>query len=125
MNKEFTSVFQINKTITFEVNYYTMGSNKSPHFSTSANQFNRPKTDYNRCGQCQNDLLTGKAKRFYDKWDKLHLSILTENQYNEMIEDLEELKNTYNHIYTCLDKEIYKRSISFSDMKDLSMMKIK
>ena len=53
--KEFHAVFTLSKIKIFEVNYYTLGSNNSPYFTTSAAIFNRPKTDYNRCGQCQDD----------------------------------------------------------------------
>ena len=73
--------------ITFEVSYYTLGNNSSPYFSTSANEFIRSKRDYNRGGQAQNDLLTGKAMQFFKKWDELHLKDLTENQYDEKIKD--------------------------------------
>ncbi|DAH42528.1 MAG TPA: hypothetical protein [Bacteriophage sp.] len=32
--KEFMYCFQISKLITFEVEYYTLGSNSAPYFST-------------------------------------------------------------------------------------------
>lgn len=41
--KEFMYVFQISKLITFEVNFYTLGTNSAPYFSTSANKFCRSK----------------------------------------------------------------------------------
>ena len=50
-------VFQISKLITFEVNFYTLGTNSAPYFSTSANEFCRSKLDYTRGGQAQRDLL--------------------------------------------------------------------
>ena len=31
--KEFQAVFQLSKTIIFEVRYYTLSTNKTPHFS--------------------------------------------------------------------------------------------
>lgn len=34
--KEFMYCFQISKLIVFEVEYYTLGGNKAPYFSTSA-----------------------------------------------------------------------------------------
>lgn len=37
--KEFMYVFQISKLITFEVEFYTLGTNSAPYFSTSANEF--------------------------------------------------------------------------------------
>lgn len=35
----FHYAFQINKMVMFNVNYYILGNNKNPHFSTSAMQF--------------------------------------------------------------------------------------
>lgn len=52
MKKEFLSVFQLSKTKIFEVDYYTLMTNQHPQFSTSANEFNRPKNNYSSCGQC-------------------------------------------------------------------------
>ena len=125
MKKEFLAVFQVTRTITFEVEYYTLGSNSSPYFSTSANVFNRPKTDYNQCGQCQEDVLPrgSKAYHFYKKWDDKHLLDLTESEYEEMITDLETLKNKYNYIIEEPTK--YHSSINFHKCKELSMMKLK
>lgn len=45
--KEFMYCFQISKLIVFEVEYYTLGGNKAPYFSTSAAEFIRSKRDYN------------------------------------------------------------------------------
>ena len=125
MKKEFLAVFQVTRTITFEVEYYTLGSNKNPDFSTSANEFNRPKTDYNRCGQCQEDVLPrgSKAYQFYKKWNYKHLLDLTESEYEEMIADLEILKNKYNYIIEEPSKN--HSSICFHTCKELSMMKLK
>lgn len=125
MKKEFLAVFQVTRTITFEVEYYTLGSNSSPYFSTSANVFNRPKTDYNQCGQCQEDVLPrgSKAYQFYKKWDDKHLLDLTESEYEEMVSDLEALKNKYNYIIEEPSKN--HSSISFHTCKELSMMKLK
>lgn len=65
--KEFMYCFQISKMIVFEVEYYTLGSNKAPYFSTSAAEFIRSKRDYNRCGQAQAALLPkgSPARRFW------------------------------------------------------------
>ena len=97
--KEFKAVFQISKTIIFEVGYYTLGNNNHPYFATSASQFCRNKRDFSRCGQCQADILTGQAKRFWGKWDTLHLKDLTDNEYAEMYSDLLELCSVYNFMY--------------------------
>lgn len=93
--QEFQYVFVTDRGKVFEVNYRTLASNANPYFTTSAGVFNRPRTDYNRCGQCQDDVLTGEALRFYKKWDKLHLKDLTEAQYNELTKDIAKLTEVY------------------------------
>ena len=47
---EFMYDFCISRITVFEVSYYTLGSNSHPYFATSAAVFNKPKTDYKRCG---------------------------------------------------------------------------
>lgn len=115
MKTEFKYTFQITRKVIFEVSYYTLGSNKNPHFTTSAAVFNQPKTDFSQCGQCQDSVLTGKAVKFYKKWDYLHLKDLTAAEYEEIIEDIEELKNAYNWI----------SGQSFSAQRELSKSKLK
>lgn len=104
--KEFISVFQMSKTIIFEVKYYTLGNNEHPHFTTSASEFCRNKKDYKRCGQDQPDLLKNfrTARKFFEKWDALHLHDLTQAQYSEMLKDLESPKDRYNFIFEELDE---------------------
>lgn len=106
MKKEFRAVFQLTKTIIFEVRFYTLSNNTAPHFATSAAQFCRNKRDFNQCGQAQKSLLRGfpPAMRFFKKWDSLHLHDLTPEQYEEMRRDLEELKQRYNFIFEELDE---------------------
>lgn len=93
--KEFERTFVIGRGVVFEVNYRTLASNANPYFATSAGVFNRPRTDYNQCGQCQAEVTTGKAKEFYKKWDKLHLKDLTDKQYKELVSDVEALAEAY------------------------------
>lgn len=104
--KEFQAVFQLSKTIIFEVRYYTLSTNKSPYFTTSASQFCRNKQDYSRCGQAQESLLPPYpvAMRFFKKWDSYHLKDITPVQYEELIADLESLKSQYNFIFEELDE---------------------
>lgn len=124
MRKEFRAVFQISKIVVFDVNYYTLGSNKKPHFSTSASEFIRSKRDYSRCGQAQEALLPkhSSARKFWEKWDKKHLHDLTECEYNELQADLDELKGEYNYIYDELDetRKPYSPCISFLRVVELS-----
>lgn len=124
MKKEFISVFKITNMIMFEVNYYTLGNNNAPHFSTSAMKFIRSKRDYERCGQCQDELLKGFARQFYKKWDNKHLADLNSEEYAELMSDIEEMKNTYEHIYIEDDTFRNKNSnIPFYKVKELSMNK--
>lgn len=121
---EFSYAFQLTRKIIFEVNYHTIGSNDHPYFSTSANEFNQPKTDYTRCGQAQPDLCTGVAKSFYEKWDFLHTKDLTDEQFHEIIDDIEELKNKYNYIeHISNDGPV--RDVSFHECRELSMQNIR
>lgn len=127
-NKEFISTFQITRMIIFKVSYYTLGNNKNPYFTTSANVFVRNKKDYSQCGQCQDKVLPkgGYAREFFKKWDVKHLKDLTSEEYKELIQDLDKLKDTYNNIY--IEKDTFKNqnsNISFYDIKKLSMMKPK
>lgn len=130
--KEFMYVFQISKLITFEVEFYTLGTNSAPYFSTSANEFCRSKRDYTRCGQAQRDLLPkfSPARRFFEKWDHCHLHDLTPAEYEEVTADIEKLKERYNYIKDVRDcfgqsAGCYKTHISFYDIVKLSKMEPK
>lgn len=128
MKKEFIASFQLSKKIVFNVNFYTLENNSYPYFSTSICEFNHPKTDYRRAGQGQEDLTKGflVARRFWRKWDKKHLQDLTEEEYAELIADLEKMKSTYNCLWSDLDeaKKPYNPYFSFERMKELSKMKL-
>lgn len=122
MKKEFLIAFRISRMVIFEVNYYTSSDNSPPFFSTEEYKFNRPKTDWARSGQCQEALLTGKAFRFWCKWDNKHLHDLTKEEYKEMISDLEDLKRTYLYEEKVLD-ESQTSNFQFYKLKELSMKK--
>ena len=98
--KEFHMVFQLSKLILFEVEYYTVANNPSADFSTSAELFMRNKKDFERCGQCQEDLLVNypEAMAFYKKWDVHHLHDLSDEAYSEMVTDLAVLGAKYNYM---------------------------
>lgn len=113
---ELHCVFQLTKKITFDVDYYRLSSNKNQHFSTSANEFNQPKTDYNRCGQCQNDILFGYAKKFYKKWDVWHCKPIPSELYSNLLVDIEVLKGKYNFVFN------NERDIRFQEDKELSKL---
>ncbi len=120
---EFHYAFQLTRKIIFEVDYYTLGSNKSAYFATSACEFNQPKTDWCRAGQAQKDLCTGVAKDFYEKWDHKHLYKLDDAEFEEVVNDLEVLKQHYNYIESKADFQ--PNDIRFWQEKQLSMLKLK
>lgn len=124
MKKEFLYAFCISRTRVFFVEYYTLDTNARPYFVTRAAEFNRPKTDYKRGGQAQDDVCTGSARKFWRKWGALHCKDLTNDQYTELLQDIEELKKAYpHHIEKQLDatKRPYSPRISFYDIKKMSM----
>lgn len=120
---EFHTAFQLTRKIIFEVSYYTLGSNDSAYFTTSAFEFNQPKTDWSRGGQAQEDLCTGPAKAFYKKWDVKHLHRLNDQEFEEMVGDLEVLKQHYNFIEH--KANLKPEDIRFWQEKELSMQKVK
>lgn len=119
----FRIVFQITKTIIFEVEYRRT-SNGTSYLATSASVFNRPKTDYKRCGQCQDFVLPNSslAYSFYEKWDKFHCKYdaISSDLYKELISDLGKLKEEYNY------KERFDdNSATFWQVRSLSMLPLK
>lgn len=126
--KEFMYCFQIDRMTVFEVEYYTLSTNKTPYFSTSAARFIRSKRDYSACGQVQHILPRhSAARRFYEKWDHLHLHDLTPEEYAEMIVDIEVLKTRYNYIEDvreCFGQSAgcYKTHIPFNQIVELSKL---
>ena len=120
---EFSYAFQLTRKIIFNVTYHTLGNNEHPYFSTSANEFNQPKTDYSRGGQAQAELCTGLARQFWEKWDHLHLKDLTDEEYRLICEDIEDLKNRYNYVEHLAEDHVH--DISFNEERELSMQEVK
>lgn len=86
MKKEFKYYFQITKLVMFKVEYYTLGDNESPYFTTSAYKFFRNKKGYERWGQAQDQVLPENSivRQFWEKWDKEHLKNLSDDKYREV-----------------------------------------
>lgn len=128
---EFHAVFAISRMIIFEVSYYTLGNNKTPYFTTSAYEFNQPKTDWRSGGQGQDRLLPDfpKAYTFYKKWDGYHFSVMTRNVFEEMWKDVLELCENYNYLLIAENHPQWKwykdSGFAFSQTKALSMISIK
>lgn len=125
MKQEFLYAFKLDRMTVFEVHYYTLGGNKTPHFSTEAEHFIRSKRDYDRSGQAQETLLPGHkaAYEFYKKWDPKHLHDLTDEEYEEVVRDLEELKSTYQWIYKDPSVPYCIQYFGLHDIKELTMRK--
>ena len=99
-NQAISYSFRTNKRDMFTIRYDRTGNNKNMDFATTASTFNRKRTDYERGGQAQKDILKEgtKARAFYDKWDKKHLGTLTQKEYKELVNDIEDLKKEYPYI---------------------------
>lgn len=99
-DKSLTYSFRVGDRNIFVVRYDRVGDNKTMDFATSSSELNKRRTDITRGGQAQKDLLPkgSKAREFYEKWDKKHLKSLTQKEYNELNNDIEELKKEYPNI---------------------------
>ena len=85
---KFCYTFKVGKKTIFRVS-------NDEYFATGAAVFNRNNTDFDRCGQCQADVLTGHALAFWQKWDHLHLQRLSPEQEGGILNDVEQLKRDY------------------------------
>lgn len=118
--KRFMYAFIISRTRVFEVEYGAIKENKDWYFATSAAKFNQPKTDWQTCGQCEEEVLFGKPKLFFRKWNHKHLTPLTESEYSELLADIEGLKEAYP-LFVYKDENYPCYYIPFREIKDLSM----
>lgn len=120
--REFRYMFQITRMVLFEVSYYTLGDNARPYFATSAHKFNQPKTDYTTGGQCQKEVLPedSEAMAFFRKWDHMHLLELDRDAYDELVGDVEALKDVYNYFSAGRQKSGQVAKISFYKAVELS-----
>lgn len=96
---EFAISFRNSKRTFFSIRYGKLGHlSQDPYFVTSAEELNRNRDDYDICGQAQEILTNEKLLNFFNKWDKFHLKILTLDKYEELIEDIENLKENVPYI---------------------------
>lgn len=120
-NKNICYIFQLSRTVMFQVAYKRLRGNRDPYFSTMTQVFCRNKKDITRGGQCQADVLKDfpLAYRFWKKWDGEHLHKLDYDKYEELLNDIEVLKDEYNWDYTKSDGFPWWREV------ELSMQKVK
>lgn len=126
--KEHHVAFQLSRTEIYEVNIEPnivlrdkqTFHDGTFHFSTTAEIFNRPKTDFNQCGQCQEGVTKNHpaANAHWKKWDRHHLEQVTPELYEEWLQDLWELKAFYNYI----ERD---RDTTFNELRALSMEEVK
>lgn len=96
---EFVINFRDSKRIFFSIQYGMHGHlNQNPYFSTSAGKLNRNRNDYESCGQAQSILTNQNLKEFFEKWNNYHLKTLTFENYNELMQDIKNLKDTIPYI---------------------------
>jgi hypothetical protein len=113
----FIVTFRLAKKKLFHVTFGGLKSHtQQPYFATSGTQLNHNRSGLSRGGQCQESILSKNtlAYKFYEKWNKLHIKELTMEQYNELVQDMEELKAKYNHIESTYFSEIVKFDREFS-----------
>lgn len=124
--KFFDIAFQLDKLSIFEVRYSKFKNNEKfpPDFATSGGKLEKNKRDWEYAGQCQDELLKKfpEAKKFYEKWDNKHLEYLRQDEYEDMLKDLEVLKNKYNYI---LKQPTDDSGISFAEKVWLSKEPLK
>lgn len=123
--KYFIIAFELDRYNIFEVRYSIIGNNLKADFATSAEKFNRRKSDFKNYGQAQDECIGNNmlVRKFYEKWEKKHLKDLTDDEYVELLEDLEILKSKYNYIEEETTK--YYNSFNFEDLVELSKRPIK
>lgn len=118
-NKNVNYIFQLSRMVMFNVSYRRLMGNKQPYFATSAQVFCKNKKDIARGGQCQSDVLKDfpLAYEFWKKWDGEHLHRLNIAKYEELLRDIEELKEEYNWDYTKSDSFPWYREVELSKQK--------
>lgn len=111
-----TTTFRIANRIFFTVNVggQQHRTSEDGYFSTEIGVLNRPRNDYDQCGQGQETVLSKgtPACQFFDKWDHIHLKtvrLFSDEQISELLNDIEVLKNEYPHI----DSSNFNRIVAF------------
>ena len=117
--KEFKFSFQLSKIAILTICYYKLVENESAEFTISVTVLRGAKGDgavarfvnkFNMCGHCKEGY--GAAKFFVDKFNSLHNECLNEMQYNEIVAEIEILKQKYNWI----ESESFNKIVSMSKL---------
>ena len=118
---EFGMAFAIDRMTIFEVYYYQRNGRNFPQFTTMAGKFLQNKKDWQSCGQCQEDVLSGYALEFFRKWDYAHLKELMPEKYYLMRADLVILERAYISYKRFKPDFNGDYHFRFDELKDLSM----
>lgn len=97
----FTLSFRIKKKHFFTVEFGGLKVHRQqPYFSTSGFALNHVRSNWKHGGQCQRNILPKGSLlyKFFEKWDVLHTKPLTMEQFKELKQDIEELKEKYDYV---------------------------
>lgn len=87
--------------------------------------FCRSKKGFTRCGQIQNEVTKNykTARQFCEKWEPKHIKKITDEEYNEIVSDLETLKQAYNYVEW--ESKDGWQSVPFYKLQELSKLPMK
>ena len=96
---EFRYMFKTAPDTIFAVDNRTIGDNDFASFNTSVYQFNEKRNNFLIAGQAQEELLQegSVARNFYEKWKAQEFATLDDSTLNNVMSDLETLKQEYSY----------------------------
>lgn len=96
---EFRYMFKTAPDTIFAVDNRTIGDNDFASFNTSVYQFNEKRNNFLIAGQAQEELLQegSVARNFYEKWKNQEFATLDDSTLNNVMSDLETLKQEYSY----------------------------
>ena len=96
---EFRYMFKTAPDTIFAVDNRTIGDNDFASFNTSVYQFNEKRNNFLIAGQAQEELLQegSVARNFYEKWKSQEFATLDDSTLNNVMSDLETLKQEYSY----------------------------
>lgn len=119
----FSYAFQITPYVILEVGYFAKDNYNPTLLFIEPSEFVKDRSEL-CCGPYKSELLTGIAKDFWDKWSYLrHKEITSEIQYEELMDNINQLKFNYNYYGDDWSEEPHR--FSFEGLKVLSSKKLK
>lgn len=117
---EFIYVFQEDSHRFLEISYKTVGNNKNPYFVINYSEFTKNKRGLSSFRE-SNSLIY----KIYNKWALKRCEDLSNDEYFELQEDINELKKYYNFIYRNEFSYPYFYEFSINEIRNLSKRPIK